>query len=81
MQVTAMNPRYVSAEDIPDDLIASDYAGDRKKAAEELALLDQPYIKSPNRTVGSLVTDAVGKIGENIVVRRFTRFEVGGGSE
>lgn len=77
MQITAMNPRYVSADEIPADVISADYGGDAKKAAEELALLDQPYIKAPNRTVGSLVTDAVGKIGENIIVRRFTRYEVG----
>ena len=76
MQVTAMNPRYVRAEEIPDEVVA-EYGGDRKKAAEELALLEQPFIKTPNRSVGSLVTDAIGKIGENIVVRRFTRFEVG----
>jgi elongation factor Ts len=76
MQITAMNPRYISADEIPDDVLG-EYGGDRKKAAEELALLDQPFIKTPNRTVGSLVTDVVGKIGENIVVRRFVRFEVG----
>ena len=76
MQVTAMNPRYIRAEEIPDAVLA-EYGGDRKKAAEELALLEQPYIKAPNRTVNSLITDAIGKIGENIVVRRFVRFEVG----
>ena len=76
MQVTAMNPRYITADEIPDEAV-TEHGGDRKKAAEELALLEQPYIKQPNRTVGSLITDAVGKIGENIVVRRFVRFEVG----
>jgi elongation factor Ts len=71
-----MNPRYLSAEEIPDDQVA-EHGGDRRRAAEELALLDQPFIRTPNRAVRDLVTDAIGKIGENIVVRRFVRFEVG----
>lgn len=76
MQVAAMNPRYLEAAEIPAAALA-DYGGDAKRAAEELALLEQPYIKEPKRRVRDLITDAVGKIGENIVVRRFVRFEVG----
>ena len=76
MQVAAMNPRFLSADEIPDDLVA-EHGGDRRRAAEELALLDQPFIRTPSRAVRELVNDAVGKIGENIVVRRFIRFEVG----
>jgi elongation factor Ts len=76
MQVAAMSPRYVSAEELTDEDVAN-HGGNRTKAAEELALLDQPFIRTPNRAVRDLVTDTVGKIGENIVVRRFVRFEVG----
>jgi elongation factor Ts len=76
MQVAAMSPRYVEAGEIPAETVA-EYGGDARRAAEELALLDQPFIRTPNRQVRDLVNDAIGKIGENIVVRRFVRFEVG----
>jgi elongation factor Ts len=68
--------RYLSADDLPDEIVV-EHGGDRQKAAEELALLEQAYIKEPRRRVRDLVTEAIGKIGENIIVRRFTRFEVG----
>lgn len=41
-------------------------------------LESQDYIRDPSRKVKNLVTDAVGKIGENIVIKRFVRFELGG---
>jgi elongation factor Ts len=43
----------------------------------DTCLLEQPFIKDPQQTVGQLVTDAVAKIGENVVVRRFARFQLG----
>lgn len=63
---------------------------DFKKLAHELAmqvaamrpknvteLLKQPYIRDEKRTVDSLVKEAIGKLGENIIVRRIARFELG----
>ncbi len=47
----------------------------------DICLLEQPFIKEPQRSVGQLVTDAISKIGENIVVRRFSRFQLGEASE
>lgn len=79
MQVAAMKPRYISAEEIVESDLA-DFGGDRKKAAESLALLDQTYIRDGRRAVRDLISEAVGKIGENIVLRRFIRFEVGAGA-
>jgi elongation factor Ts len=43
----------------------------------DTCLLEQPFIKDPQRSVGQLVTDSIAKIGENIVVRRFARFQLG----
>jgi elongation factor Ts len=43
----------------------------------EKCLLDQPFIKNPDQTVGQLVTDHNARLGENIVVRRFSRLAVG----
>jgi elongation factor Ts len=68
MQVAAANPVYLSEEDIPEG------AEGRK---EELALLEQPYIRDPGKTIRQLVNEAIGKTGENIQIKRFTRFEVG----
>jgi elongation factor Ts len=54
--------------------------GDREKAAAAAVLLEQPFIKDPKLTIRDLVRERIGKLGENIVVRRFARFEVGAGN-
>ncbi|MDQ3513399.1 MAG: hypothetical protein M3462_06985, partial [Chloroflexota bacterium] len=51
--------------------------GSRDKALEAVALLNQPYIKDPKVAISDLVRDAIAKLGENIIIRRFSRFEVG----
>ena len=51
--------------------------GKIEKFFAEICLLEQPFIKDPTSTVGQLVTDAVAQLGENIVVRRFARFQLG----
>jgi elongation factor Ts len=43
----------------------------------EACLLEQPYVKDPDRTVGQLVSDAVARTGENIQIRRFVRYVLG----
>lgn len=47
----------------------------------EICLLEQPFVKNPDITVGQLLTELIAKIGENIVIRRFARFERGEGIE
>ena len=51
------------------------------KFYSEICLLDQPFVKDPDITVGELLTNLIAKIGENIVIRRFARFERGEGIE
>ncbi|HEX9693110.1 MAG TPA: translation elongation factor Ts [Gemmatimonadales bacterium] len=51
--------------------------GRMKKYFSETVLLEQPYVKDDSKTVGELVQEASGRLGENIVVRRFARFEIG----
>ncbi|HVO27930.1 MAG TPA: translation elongation factor Ts [Candidatus Margulisiibacteriota bacterium] len=51
--------------------------GKVEKFFADVCLLEQPFIKEPQRTVGQLVTDSVAQLGENIVVRRFARFQLG----
>ena|SRR3712207_5195278 len=79
MQVAATNPAWVNTEDVPEDALATGVKefGDEKRFHEATVLLAQPFIKDSRRTVGELVQGAIGKLGENIVVRRAVRFEVG----
>ena len=51
--------------------------GKMEKFFSDTCLLEQPFIKEPQRTVNQLVTDAIAQLGENIVVRRFARFQLG----
>jgi elongation factor Ts len=52
--------------------------GKLKKFFEERVLLEQPYVKDDKQKVGDLVKAVSGKVGENVVVRRFARLEIGG---
>lgn len=61
----------------PADILERIVTGKADKYFQETLLLEQPFIKDPSVTVGDLVTQAVAKLGENIVVRRFARLEVG----
>jgi elongation factor Ts len=55
--------------------------GQIKKWASEICLMDQKFVKNPDKTVAELLQELVAKIGENLVIRRFTRFELGEGIE
>ena len=69
MQVAATNPHYLAEEDVPE--------GEEADLDEE-CLLRQPFIKEPSKTVRQLVNETISKTGENIRIRRFARFELGG---
>ena len=66
MQVAAMNPSRVSADQPSSD------------GQSDVPLLEQAYIRDPSKTIKDLVHEGIAKLGENIVVRRFARFELGG---
>lgn len=67
----------VKGEGKPDNMIPQIVEGMLKKHFAEKALLEQPFVKNPDQTVGDNVKEHVAKLGENIVVRRFTRFVLG----
>ncbi|APD08581.1 MULTISPECIES: translation elongation factor Ts [Thermus] len=98
MHIAMMNPRYISAEEIPAEelekerqiyiqaalnegkpqQIAEKIAEGRlKKYLEEVVLLEQPFVKDDKVKVKELIQEAIAKTGENIVVRRFCRLELG----
>jgi len=97
MHITAMNPKCIKPEEIPDEAVAKEkeiwnaqlaaegkradmigkiLPGKEKKFREDLALLTQPFVKDPNMTVGDMIAEKIGKIGENIQVGEFVRFEL-----
>jgi elongation factor Ts len=68
MQVAALSPRYISEEELREDSgVEPQYA----------CLLQQPFIKDPAKTVRDVIVEVIAKVGENINVSRFARFELG----
>jgi len=61
----------------PDAVVEKIVEGKVKKYQQDVCLLLQPYIKDQDRTVADLVTETVAKLGENITVKRFSRFRLG----
>jgi len=68
MQIAAASPQFVSSEELPPNLELDPQA---------VCLLSQPFIKDPTKTVQQVIADTIAKVGENIRVRRFARFELG----
>lgn len=66
----------LASEKKPKDIMEKILEGKEKKFREENALLTQPFIKNPDQTVGELLTEKISKIGENIQVGEFSRFEL-----
>ncbi len=98
LHIAASAPTYVSAEDVPDEVIRKEKDiykkqalndgkpenildriadGKLKKFYMENCLLEQPYVKDNDVTVGELVKQNIAKIGENIVIKRFTIYVLG----
>ncbi len=65
----------------PANIIEKIVEGQLKKFIEASALLTQPFVKNPDLTVGKHIAEKVAKIGENIKVRRFVRYQLGEGIE
>ena len=65
----------------PEKVVERIVEGKIEKYFSEFVLLEQPFVKDPDKTVGQLIAEKVGKIGENIQVRRFSRYKLGEGIE
>lgn len=65
------------AEGKPEQAIAKIVEGKLNKFLSESCLLEQAYVKNPDQTVQELLTAMIAKMGENILVKRFARFQVG----
>lgn len=67
LQIAAMTPLFISPEEIPPGADIN---------SEAACLLLQPFIKDNNKTVQDIINETIAKVGENIKVRRFVRFEL-----
>lgn len=98
MHIAWANPRYISRDEVPEDVLERERAIERERALQEgkpanivdkivegrlgkfyssVCLLDQPFIKDDSRKVSEIIAEKIAVLGENIVVKRFCRFELG----
>jgi len=97
LQVAAMNPLYLRAEDIPPQVIEKEKEGYQEQMAKEkkpkeimdkiiegklekfrkeVCLFSQPYVRDPGMTIQDLINNTIAKMGENINLEKFIRFEI-----
>jgi len=68
MQIAATAPQFLTSEEMPPKA---------ETDPQEACLLNQPFIKEPDKTVQEIIAETIAKVGENIKVHRFARFELG----
>ncbi len=61
----------------PENIVEKMVEGRMEKYFAEVVLMEQPYVKDPDKTVKDLLTETVAKVGENVHIRRFARFRIG----
>ncbi len=98
LQIAAANPKYVSREEVPEEVISKEKEiyfsqaenlnkpvkvleniaeGKLNKFFKETCLLEQEYIRDPEKTTHQLILETIAKLKENIVVKRFVRYQLG----
>jgi elongation factor Ts len=78
--IVGMMPEYIRADEMPEEIRARErriHDGSDEEVDRKMVLLAQPFVRDPKKTIGGMINEAIGKLGENIVVRRFTRYELG----
>ena len=102
LQIAAMNPLWVSRDEVPEDVLEQEREIVRNEALKEgkpekvvdkivegriekfyqtNCLLEQSYIRDEEKTIQELLVEKIAEIGENLVIRRFTRYQLGEGIE
>jgi len=61
----------------PETILEKIAQGKLEKYYAEVCLVEQPFVKDPDKTIQTLLSEAIAKMGENITIRRFSRFKVG----
>lgn len=75
MHIAALGPRYIKREDVPAADLAD--AEDKEAYIRETCLMEQLFVKDSAKTIGDCLRDVVSQTGENIIIKRFTRFSLG----
>lgn len=75
MQVAACCPEYLKKEEVPSEIIEQEK--DKDKFYKAHCLLEQPFVKDPKITINEYLGSLVGKMGENIIIRKFMRYKIG----
>lgn len=97
LQIAAMSPLYLSAEDIPAEFLDGEkkiykeqlknsgkpqkiidqvIEGKLEKYKKEISLLSQSWVKDDTKTIKDLLEESIAKLGENIIIKKFVRYEV-----
>ena len=76
MQIAACDPAYIKSEDVPAEMIET--VKDKEQFLKANCLLEQPFIKDPNLTIKDYLGSLIAKCNENIVIRKFVRYKIGG---
>lgn len=76
LQISSMNPKYISRDEVPAEVIAEVAEADRPDWYRENILLEQDFIKA-DKSVEQVLTETTAELGETIRIARFARFEVG----
>lgn len=74
MHIAAMNPKYLSREDVPTDVLKQQANPDMY--VQGACLLEQPFVKDPKKTVRDYMNAIISSTGENICIGRFIRYKV-----
>jgi len=98
IHIAFASPRYLTREDVPEEIVEQEKAGYRARALEEgkpehivdrivegrlekfyeeVCLMGQAFVRDEDKSIQDLINEAIAKLGENIVLRRFVRYEVG----
>ena len=74
---TEMYRAEIMEQNKPEQIVERIVEGKLAKFCQETCLLDQAFIKDDSKTIQQLLTEAIAQLGENIVIKRFARFEIG----
>lgn len=76
MQIVALNPTYLKKEDVPKDIVEQ-HKDRLEDFYRQTCLLEQSFIKDQDQIIKDYLTQVIAKVGENILIRRFARFQLG----
>jgi len=75
MQIAATSPEYIKKEDVPEEVLK--HEKNKEDYYKNNCLLEQVFVKDPSLMIKDYLGSLVGKMGENIVIRRFIRYKIG----